>query len=123
VRRASIVVTTSPGGDLPAPDLDPALGRIDETFVPQVRSGLALAELDGEAVLLDEAHGLVHALNATATLVWSRCDGSASLGEIVSELTASFGGDQRAVQKDVMAVADILVRRGLVEHRPPSGGG
>ncbi|MGI8759011.1 MAG: PqqD family protein [Acidimicrobiales bacterium] len=112
---------TTPPGDAPDKRFD--VGGIDETFVPRARSTLALAELDGEVVLLDEEQGVVHVLNATATLVWSRCDGSASLGEIVSELTASFGGDQRAVQKDVMAVVDILVRRGLVEHRPPSGGG
>lgn len=106
---------TTPPGDAPDKRFD--VGGIDETFVPRARSTLALAELDGEVVLLDEEQGVVHVLNATATLVWSRCDGSASLGEIISGLAASFGADRRAVRDDVMKVAQDFARSGLLEER------
>ncbi|MGI9121108.1 MAG: PqqD family protein [Acidimicrobiales bacterium] len=94
-------------------------GGIDETFVPRARASMALAELDGEAVVLDEDHEVVHVLNATATLVWSRCDGSASLADIISNLATSLGVDRQEVHDDVVEVVRLFARRRLLQAPPP----
>lgn len=94
-------------------------GGIDETFVPRARTSVALAELDGEAVVLDEDHEVVHVLNATATLVWSRCDGSASLADIISNLATSLRADRQAVHDDVVEVVRLFARHGLLQAPPP----
>lgn len=114
---------TAPSGGPAASDPGAGAAEIDERCILRASGGSALAELDGEAVILDEEHDVVHALNATATLVWSRCDGSTTLGEIISALAELFSTDRQAVRDDVVAVARLLFRRGLVEKVTGDCGG
>ena len=59
-------------------------------FRPVRRAGLSTVELDGEAVIFDEARQVVHALNLTGTLVWQVADGTSTLDELVAWLSDSF---------------------------------
>ena len=102
-------------GDPTPPEAEAAAVQIDERCILEAVQGSPVAELDGETVVLDEDHDVVHALNATATLVWSRCDGSTTLGDIVSALAESYSTDRQAMHDDVVALAGVLLRRGLVE--------
>lgn len=104
----------SPGDPAPS-DAEAGVVQIDEGCILEAVYGSPVAELDGETVVLDEEQEVVHALNATATLVWSRCDGSATLGEIISALAESFSTDRQAMHDDVVALAAVLLRRGLLE--------
>lgn len=100
--------------------------RGGEAFAPKRRSDVAAAEVDGEVVLYDERSGELHVLNPTAGLVWARCDGTASLADMIDELAAAFSVDRRRVAHDVMAVVRHLDGLGLLEEpsspSAPSGG-
>ena len=87
---------------------------IDERFVPERCATVHAIEIDGEAVLLDEASGRLHLLNRTGALVWSCFDGSAALSEIVDEISDAFGVSRDGVVDDVLAIVRDLVAEGLV---------
>ena len=55
-------------------------GPVDEAFVPARSPAVHTVEIDGEAVLLDQAAERLHHLNATAALVWACLDGRSTLG-------------------------------------------
>lgn len=87
---------------------------LDLSFVPQPKSTVATAELDGEAVLYDEEIGSLHTLDPIGTVVWSCFDGTASLSEIAGELAAAFGTGAGTVADDVLALARQLGRQGVL---------
>jgi hypothetical protein len=88
---------------------------LDEPFVPKARLDVAAAAVDGDVVLYDEQSGELHALNVTAGLVWARCDGSVSVGQMIDELNQTFGIDRPRLAVDVIAVVRRLGRLGLLE--------
>jgi hypothetical protein len=85
---------------------------IDDSFVPHRAASVHAVEIDGEAVLLDEATARLHLLNATGTLVWRCFDGASALSEIVDDVSAVMDVPRRQVLADSLA----LVRR-LVDER------
>ena len=71
---------------------------------PKVRNELAVVELDGEAVIYDEESGDLHHLNPTATIVFSLCDGTATVKELSSEIATAFGVPLDDVELQVRAL-------------------
>jgi len=57
---------------------------------PRARADLTVIELDGEAVVYDEATSDLHHLNRTATIVFSLCDGDATARELATDIAAVF---------------------------------
>lgn len=74
-------------------------------------------EVDGEVILLDAAADLIHQLNATASYIWRRCDGSNSAREIASELTGAYDVDEEQALRDVNTILDTLRSLNLIEAR------
>ena len=70
---------------------------------PRVRSDLTIVELDGEAVIYDEASGDLHHLNPTATLVLGLCDGTATGRQLAADIAEAFGLPHERVVADVHA--------------------
>ena len=101
----------------PAVAVDPS--AIDGSFVGE-RSPLAhTAEIDGEAVVLDEESDRLHLLNHTAALVWHCLDGTSRLDAICADLAHELGGPvDRVLAETVLVVRDLVVE-GLVT---PSAG-
>jgi len=87
---------------------------------PRAREDLTVVELDGEAVVYDEATGNLHHLNPTATLIFSRCDGTATAAEISQELAEAFGLPRGEIEPQVRRLLRALRRAELLE--PPDGG-
>ena len=58
---------------------------------PSVRPDLTIVELDGEAVVYDDASGELHHLNPSATIVLSLCDGSTTVEEMISLISEASG--------------------------------
>ena len=71
---------------------------------PKVRDGLTVVELDGEAVIYDEGTTELHHLNKTATIVFGLCDGSATMAEMASDISAVFEVPLQEVEPEVRAV-------------------
>lgn len=88
---------------------------IDGSFVPRRRGAVAIVELDGEAVLFDEATGTTHLLDQVATVVWKCFDGSGSVDELVEDLAAAFGAPRDVVAGDVLELARQAGGNGLLE--------
>lgn len=94
---------------------------IDTSFSPRRAAPAFTVELDGEAVILDEARNRLHHLNLTATVVWSCFDGSGTVGDIARDLAVAFHTDTRTMTADVLALARELGAEGLldgVDHDP-----
>src|SRR5688572_25028723 len=53
-------------------------GRRSEVMSYVHRPDLVTRTIDGEVVILDQSAGTVHHLNATASHIWSECDGTRS---------------------------------------------
>lgn len=92
---------------------------------PKARDDLALVELDGEAVVYAEESGAVHHLNPTATVVFALCDGTATVEEIVRDLSGAFGVDAAQIEPEVRQLLREFRELGLLEgnlvHRSPGG--
>lgn len=84
------------------------------------RSDLAAVELDGEAVIYDDANRRLHRLNAPATILWNCLDGAASLRQIAGDIAETLGADATSVLSDIVTVAKQLVAEGLLESSQPS---
>ncbi len=92
--------------------IDP--GTIGTSFAPRRSPSVATVELEGDFVLLDEGNGRLYRLNATAALPWSCFDGTATLDEIVTDLSDVFSSPRAQVLEDVLSVAWELGRSGLL---------
>jgi hypothetical protein len=71
------------------------------------RPELSSRVLDGEVVVLDHDNEKIHQLNATASFVWTRLDGTLDLKAIADELAERFDvtsqkalGDIRRIVQD-----------------------
>jgi len=69
--------------------------------------------LDGEAVLLDLAGGRYYGMNEVATFAWERIVEGVSFGELVERVQAEFEVDEATATKDLAALVEALLERGL----------
>ena len=79
-------------------------------------------KIEGDIIIIpcasgsDDAEHELYTLNPAGQAVCQRLDGSKSLKEIVSELTAEFKSPAGEIEKDVVAlVRKLLKRKMLVE--------
>jgi len=89
--------------------------RINGAYAPAVGAWVTAVELDGETVLYDETSGVLHLLDAVATVVWARLDGTATLDELTADLSRTFATDPARVRGDLVAFARQLGRQHLLE--------
>jgi hypothetical protein len=87
---------------------------------PRSRDDLAVVELDGEAVIYDESNGSLHHLNPTATIVFSLCDGTATIAELASEIADAFAKPENEVESQVRRLVRSFRTQSLLE---PNGSG
>lgn len=95
---------------------------IDETFVPARSMSAYVVELDGEAVVLDEAANRLHLLNRTATLIWNCLDGEVDISGLAAEIGEVLDLPRREVLADTLAVIRDLGAEGLLEGVAPESG-
>ena len=94
--------------------------QIDGSFAPVIGAWVTAVELDGESVLYDETSGGLHLLDAVATVVWSRLDGSATLDDLAADLSRTFGTDPDRVRGDLVAFARQLAGQHLLVGVAPT---
>ncbi len=98
-------------------------GPMDEAFVPTRSAAVHTVEIDGEAVLLDQAADRLHHLNATAALVWACLDGRSTLAQIAADLGAELGAPVDTVLADTLVVMRRLHDEGLLVAVDPAPAG
>src|SRR5439155_9725238 len=82
---------------------------------PRTRNDLTFVELDGESVVYDERSASFHRLNASATIVWSLCDGTMSEEAIAATIARSFDIEAEALAAQVRETLEIFENAGLLE--------
>jgi len=85
---------------------------------PRRRADVNSRVVEGELVVLDRQHELIHQLNLTATYIWERCDGTASVEDIAAQLAETFAVAYEAALHDVGRVLSDLQRLQLLEVVP-----
>jgi PqqD family protein of HPr-rel-A system len=82
---------------------------------PKKRDDVSARVIAGETVVLDRDGGRVHQLNATASYVWERCDGSASPTEIARDLSEQYDVEPDQAASDVAILVGQFRELGLLE--------
>lgn len=97
----------------------PATAKVpDDAEVLMPGQHVRSVEVDGEAVLYDERSGTLHHLNASASVIWWRLDGVATIGQVIDEFAASFRIARATMKDDVGGAMLTLIEHGLVAGAP-----
>ena len=86
---------------------------------PRARDDVLFRHLDDEWVIFDPVTDRLHALNTTAALVWSECDGEHDVVAIAGEVAAAFDPppSRDRVLEDVRRAIDVFRDQGLLLER------
>jgi hypothetical protein len=84
------------------------------------RKGLIVQTLPDETLVYDRDRCKAHCLNRTASLIWTRCDGTQTTAEIAEQLSREL---KKQVSEEMVLVAVAkLSRRHLLRDRFPVTG-
>jgi hypothetical protein len=84
---------------------------------PQRRLDLLCRSIEGEAVILNDAAGVLHRLNPTASFIWECCDGTSSVDDIVARLANAYDVDLTTCEKDVSEIVIKLESLNLLTRK------
>ncbi len=82
---------------------------------PKLRDDVTVSVLDGEAVVYDPVSHDLHHFNPTASLVLRLCDGTATVGELATDIAEAFQAPVSEVQEQVRALIEDLRAVDLLE--------
>jgi PqqD family protein of HPr-rel-A system len=82
---------------------------------PKARADLAVEDIEGEALIYDERTGDLHHLNPTATIVFSLCDGTATVKEMSGDVSAAFQMPADQVEREIRALIRDFRKAGLLD--------
>jgi PqqD family protein of HPr-rel-A system len=83
---------------------------------PKVRSDLTVVEMEGEAVIYDEANGQIHYLNRTATIVFNLCDGTSTVPEFAGDIADAFSLSPEEVERQVRTLIRSFRKAGFLDE-------
>ena len=81
---------------------------------PRRPAGVEPVVLDDEIVAFDSATAMLHHLNVPASMFWSACDGTRTLGEIAQAIAARSEQSLATVETQLLDLVDALVGRNLL---------
>lgn len=82
---------------------------------PKQRPGIKVRVVEGEVVVLDRHHGLIHQFNRTASFIWDRCNGGFTVTDIARQLAEAFAIDAQTAARDVAEIIKQLQELQLLE--------
>jgi len=91
--------------------------RVEKRRQEQVLKALEEGEdvsQSGTVILI--ISGMMHQLNFVGGMIWTLCDGSRPLEEIIESLSAEFDVDRSELEEDVREFVEDLTRRGWLVH-------
>src|SRR5215468_11036108 len=87
---------------------------------PRVNADAMVVEIDGEAVVYDDARGQIHYLNHSAALVLDLCDGTATEAEMAAAIAGVYEMPASEVEAQVREAVGSLRGLGLLEDEEPA---
>src|SRR5437763_16947120 len=86
----------------------------DDAFAPVVRPDVETVTIDGERVVFDPQRGEVHQLNPVGSVIWEFLDGTATIGELVADLSDAFHVAPDTVHADLASLLTQLDEHSLL---------
>jgi hypothetical protein len=77
-------------------------------------------DIEGEIVIVPLVSGIgdledeLYTLNETGRAIWRRLDGSLTLGQVASLMSAEYSSDLALIEQDVVGFVEELVQRRMV---------
>ncbi|WP_186403939.1 PqqD family protein [[Actinomadura] parvosata] len=91
---------------------------LDTAARPRRQDGTRVRRVGGRVVLILESGGLE--LNQTAESVWMLCTGTASVADIVKQITEEYDADEEDIRADVVELLEELESLGALEIVAPA---
>ncbi|MDX1385216.1 MAG: PqqD family protein [Thermoanaerobaculia bacterium] len=88
---------------------------MDDSAVPRRPAELLTEVLDDELLLYHPGRTRIVALNPTASLIYSLCDGTRSVGAIRKLLAAAYPEAAERIPEEVGEAVELLVREGALD--------
>ena len=94
--------------------------EINLSSVYKISDEIVAREIEDELVIVPLAAGIgdmedeLFTLNETGRSIWEKLDGIKSMGEIVKELTEEFEAPTGEIAKDVIGLAEELLKRKII---------
>ncbi len=85
---------------------------------PRAQAGLAVAEIDGEAVVYVPVPSKLHYLNHSAALIFGLCDGRTTIAEMAEAIGEAYEMDPGQLDGEIRPLLKELRDRGLLEGKP-----
>ena len=82
---------------------------------PTVSTSVTVQEVADEVLVLNRTSNQLHHLNATASWIFHRCDGTSSLRSMLDQMMEHFDVERSVAADDLLKTLDTLRRSGLVE--------
>lgn len=82
--------------------------------IPAHHPRVAARVYSGEAVILSPAENMVRMLNPVGSRIWELADGTRSVDEIATVLTAEFDVEYPQAQQNTGEFVEALVAKGLL---------
>ena len=76
---------------------------------------IAWRHIDGEAVLIDPAEGIVFVLNEVGAQVWDLIDKPRFVDEIEREVISQYDVEKECLRRDIQRFLEDLAARELIE--------
>jgi hypothetical protein len=87
----------------PGSTIDSGLPPAPQAWRPSLSSGIAIQDVEEEAILLDKDNQLVHHVDSVGAKMLAFCDGRNSVDDIVCELLGEFEVGEKELADDVAA--------------------
>ena len=84
------------------------------TDVLEANSDLMMADLEGEAVLLNMHTGRYFGLNEVGTSIWSRIAETCTVAEVIDSLQKEYDVPGERLNEDVLAFLETMEKRNLI---------
>lgn len=94
---------------------------VENSFAPRLRPDLQLLEVEGDVLLIDPELGQLHLLDRLSVAIWPLLDGTATIAELVDDLSAGFNAPAHVVRQDLSTLVRALRRRELLDDSRPAG--
>jgi pyrroloquinoline quinone biosynthesis protein D len=92
-------------------------------YRPEKAADVLELDMEDGFILFNHDSSLVHHLNPSAAIIWQLCDGSATISELATDVSAEFHLDEGETVRQLVSVIAELDALGLVKDAAEDDGG
>ncbi len=92
---------------------------ITQTDLLEANADLMMADLDGEAVLLNLQTGRYFGLNQVGTSIWAMITAPCTVADVIAGIQKDYDVPAEQLEKDVLAFLEAMEKRSLIHIVTP----